>query len=167
MEFRRLQKEDLELYFANRLRALQNAPSAFLTTYDEEKINGSDHFEKTLSRSDNSNVIFGAVLESKIVGTIGIYKEDRPKTSHKAGIWGMYVDVEHRQLGVGAKLLEIALAFAKDKMKVEVVGLSLESTNHQARKLYEAQGFKIWGVEPRAMKDADTSYDECHMVLIF
>ncbi len=165
MELRRLIESDLESYFANRLRALQNAPSAFLTTFEEEKKRGNAHFKNTLSHLGNDKAIFGAVNEGKIVATIGIFREDRPKLLHKAMIWGMYVDVDYRRGGTGAKLLDLAIHFAKNEMKAASIQLSVESTNHSARKLYESRGFKVWGTEPKAMFFDSQYFNEDHMVL--
>ncbi|MGE3974424.1 MAG: GNAT family N-acetyltransferase [Bdellovibrionales bacterium] len=165
MELRRLTSKDLDSYFANRLRALQNAPSAFLTTYEEEKAGGNVFFKETLAHDGNQKAIFGAVVDGVVVGTIGIYREERPKVSHKAMIWGMYVDTKHRNKKIAGKLLDLAIDFAKNDMKVEVVGLSVESGNESAKQLYESRGFKTWGVEPKAMKSGTDFFDEVHMVL--
>src|SRR5688572_3049248 len=115
MEFRRLDKNDVASYFANRLRALQDTPSAFLVTYEEEKANGPSRFEKTLSHEGNERAIFGALVNGEVVGTIGIFKEDRPKMRHRATIWGMFVDREHRKKKAGNRLVELAIEFAKNE----------------------------------------------------
>jgi ribosomal protein S18 acetylase RimI-like enzyme len=167
MEFRRLSKSDLTICFASRLRALENAPTAFLTTLAEEKERGLPFFERILSKENDDNVIFGAVSNNVVAGTIGIYREERPKTFHKSMIWGMYVDTDQRGKGIGGKLLDIAIEHAREKMKVATVSLSVESTNHGARKLYESRGFKVWGTEPKAMRSDGQYYDEDHMVLSF
>lgn len=166
LEFRRLGLEDLEAYFANRLLALQNAPNAFLTTYEEEKARGNEHFKKTLSHVGNEKAIFGALQNQKVWGTIGLFREDRPKINHKAMIWGMYVHNDFRGQGAGAQLLDMAIAFARTEMKVELIQLSVESNNSAARKLYESRGFKCWGTEPKAMKSGAQWFDENHMSLI-
>lgn len=167
MEFRRLSSKDLNSYFANRLRALKNSPSAFLTTYEEEKARGNSHFAETLARQDTENLIFGALKDGSVVGTIGIFREERPKISHKAMIWGMYVDTDWRKNGIGGQLVDLALKFAKNDMKVQLVQLSVEATNTGAKRLYESRGFKTWGVEPKAMKSGDDFFDEIHMYLPF
>jgi RimJ/RimL family protein N-acetyltransferase len=167
VEFRRLVLSDLDSYFANRLRALQNSPSAFLTTYEEEKRNGSDHFAKTLSYQGKDRIIFGAVENGKVVGTIGLFQEEREKLIHKATIWGMYVDVEWRKSGVGAKLVDLAIHYSKNHLQVTGVYLSVEANNASARRLYESKGFKVWGTEPKAMAIDGKFFDEDHMALLF
>ena len=120
-----------------------------------------------MSHSGYDRAIFGALVQHEVIGTVGIFKEERPKTEHKAMIWGMYVDVEYRKQHVGAKLLDIAIQFAKDEMNVKVLGLSLESKNQAAKKLYDSRGFQCWGVERYAMKEGSIFYDEDHMSLVF
>ena len=144
-QIRRLAVTDLDAYFINRLEALKDSPSAFLTTYEEEVARGNEHFKNTLSHTGNDKVIFGAVHDQKILGTIGLYKEEKPKLSHRAGMWGMYISPEIRGQGYGQKLLDVAIHFAKTEMKSHGIGLSVESNNKRAIKLYESRGFKCWG----------------------
>jgi RimJ/RimL family protein N-acetyltransferase len=167
MEYRLLTKDDIDTYFENRLRALQNAPTAFLTTYEEEQSRGRSHFERTLLHTENERAIFGAISNRIVIGTIGLFREERPKINHKATIWGMYVDVDQRGKGVGAKLLDLAIQFAKEQMNVVTVNLSVESSNLSAKALYSSRGFKSWGLEPLAMRSASGEYSsEDHMSLI-
>jgi len=166
MELRRLTQRDLNSYFENRLRALQNAPTAFLTTYVEEKARGSNHFSRSICHEGNERAIFGAVNNEIIIGAVGIYKEDRPKTNHKAIVWGMYVDEGQRNQGLGGRLLDLAIQFAKNQMNVSGIYLSVESANSSAKNLYLSKGFAIWGTEPRAMTHEGQFYDEHHMVLL-
>jgi RimJ/RimL family protein N-acetyltransferase len=144
---------------------LEHSPSAFLTTLEEEKARGNSHFEKTLSHEGNEKAIFGAVAEGKVLGTVGIIRGDRPKTLHKAMIWGMYVDINHRNRGIGGEILDLAIHFARKEMNVIAIYLSVEAANQQARKLYESRGFKVWGTEPKAMQFENKFWDEHHMVL--
>ena len=165
MEYRRLNKNDLDAYFANRLRALEHSPSAFLTTLEEEKARGNAHFEKTLAHDGSDKAIFGAVSRGIVLGTVGIFREERPKTRHKAMIWGMYVDLDQRNKGIGGKILDLAIQLARDEMTDNARYLSVETENDSARKLYESRGFKVWGTEPKAMRWDNKFWEEHHMVL--
>lgn len=167
MEFRRLNIKDLDSYFSNRLRALADSPEAFLSTMEETKAQGNGRFKAILSQSDDQNVIFGAVENGTVVGTCGVLLGDRVKTRHKATIWGMYVDRDQRGKSVGAKLIDLAIAHAREKLKVKVIYLSVASANEQARRLYESRGFVRWGVEPFAVLDDSGYSDEDHMSLTF
>jgi RimJ/RimL family protein N-acetyltransferase len=167
MEYRRLNQTDLESCYANRLRALEKAPSAFLTTLEEEKARGPAHLKKILSTEGHYNVIFGAIENGEVIGTCGIYREERPKLLHKALIWGMFVDEDYRGKSIGAKLLDLGVEHARDKMKASGVYLSCESANSKAIALYQSRSFRIWGTEPKAMTLNGSYFDESHMVLEF
>lgn len=165
MEYRRLTEQDLTSYFANRLRALSEAPTAFLTTLEEERTQGPSRFAETLESKTHERVIFGALHEGEVIGTVGISRETRKKIQHKARMWGMFVDVEFRSQGVGGRLVDLAIQHARNHLNVTGIYLSLESGNEPARRLYESRGFHVWGVEPQAMSDGKTFFDEDHMVL--
>ncbi len=103
MEFRRLTTNELNPCFTSRLRAFEKSPTAFLTTLEEEKAHGPARYAALLENQGADNVIFGAIVAGTVLGTVGLRREDRNKTSHKASIWGMYVDVDQRKCGIGVE----------------------------------------------------------------
>jgi RimJ/RimL family protein N-acetyltransferase len=165
MELRRLTSDDLEAYFAIRLRALERAPSAFLRSAEEERIRGPDFFGKILANTGDEQAIFGALFNGALIGTIGIFRPEGSRVAHKAFIWGMYVDEEHSGRGIGGKLLDLAVKHAREKMNASLVQLAVESTNEAARTLYESRKFTSWGVEPKAMMWNGRFWNDIHMVL--
>jgi len=167
MEIRRLVESDKDSFFECRLRALRSTPSAFLIYYEDEKAKGPDHFLKSLNHSGSGRAIFGAFDNKKLIGTIGIYKEEYRKISHKATIWGMHVDEAYRGKGVGGQLLDVALRFAKNEMGALSVSLSVESNNLPAKNLYLKKKFIRWGTEPKAVNHDGVLLDEDHMTLLF
>lgn len=162
---RRLMKEDLNTFFNLRLEALLDSPTAFLASFDEEKKLGAIFYENAMNDNIN-NLIFGAFIENKLIGFIGIYKEERQKTNHKANIWGMYVQPNYRSQGVGKNLLENVIAYAKNTMNCLIINISVEATNLHAKKLYESYDFKVWGMEQKAMYINGNFYNELHMAFI-
>ena len=107
MNVRRLQSSDLDALVEVRLRALEETPLAFLTTVEEERSRGRGLFADVLARPVEEAAVFGAVAaDGRLVGMIGIRRGDRPKLRHKAFIWGMHVDAEHRGQGVGGDLVD-------------------------------------------------------------
>lgn len=167
MTLRRLGHTDLENLFALRLESLERDSSAFRATPDEERARGISFYETVLRRSGDDNVIFGAFVDSKLVAIMGIFRGERPKISHKATIWGVYVAPAYRGQKLSSQLLDLALLHARKKMNVQVVTLSADSQNHHAIKLYESRGFVKWGTEPCAMTYQDKSFDEVNMSLLF
>lgn len=166
MEYRRLIHTDLDSYYENRLRAVEAHPTAFLTTVEETRLNGKAHFLNTLALAGHERAIFGALNEGKVVGAVGIFQQERPKLVHKAQLWGMNVDPEFRNRGVGENIMRLLVRHAKEKLKVVSINLTVESNNIFAIRLYEQFGFKKWGVEPKAMIVDGKYYDEDHMTLL-
>jgi len=164
MEFRQLTPKDAPSCYALRLRGLENAPTAFQTTLSEGKERGVSFFERILSGNDN--FLFGALVGGEVVGMTGILFETRPRTLHKATIWGVYVDIEHQRKGIATRLLDLSLECARSRPEVKVVYLSVESKNQNAKKLYESRGFVRWGTEPSALILGNKLYDEDHMSLL-
>lgn len=140
MELRRLGPTDLASFYEIRLRALQTAPTAFLSTYDQEKADGPGRFAETRGSVDNSRAIFGAVVDGNVVATLAIGREERTRINHKATIWGVFVDIKYRGDGLAGKLLDLAIQFAiKEMQGVRALGLSVESENTSAAKVYASR----------------------------
>lgn len=167
MEIRRLLAGDLASFFENRLRALSTAPTAFLSTYADEKSDGPGRFAKSLDPASKERAIFGAVVEGKVVATVAIGRETSRRINHKATVWGVFVDSEFRGQGLSGKLLDLAIGFAREEMPgVRAIELSMESGNKPAEKVYLSRGFVKWGTEPMAMSHEGKFYEEDQMTLI-
>lgn len=166
IQIRRLEIKDVDACFALRLKGLQESPTSFLSTYSEEKTAGLSFLTKVLSRTDPDNVMFGGFVQNQLAGVIGIFREDKIKVHHKGNIWGMYVDDPYRRKGIGRKLLDTAIAYAKNPMQCLSLYLTVEAANAGARQSYESVGFTAWGTEPYALRMGDQIYDEVHMVLV-
>ena len=156
---RRLGPEDVADYRRIRLSALATSPNAFGSTYAAEAARpGADHAERV-----TTSVIFGAYVDGDIVGMLGCRRHDGARETHKAFLWGFYVEPDHRRAGIASALIGAAL----DAMRpiVEQILLTVVSTNRPAVALYESFGFRPYGIEPRALKTAGSYTDETLMVL--
>jgi L-phenylalanine/L-methionine N-acetyltransferase len=80
-----------------------------------------------------------AVDGKRVVGHLGISREEHPTTRHVASL-GMMVHPEWRGRGVGSALMEKALDWAREHA-VEKVALSVYPDNDAARALYRKFGF--------------------------
>lgn len=166
LNIKRLLKEDLDSFFKLRLESLLNSPTAFLSSYKEEKSLGTVLYENSFTQNKVNNLILGAFVDDQLIGFVGVYQEEKEKTNHKANIWGMYVRPSYRKQGIGKALMDSILTHIKNNMDSQIIHISVEATNQSAKKLYESYGFKIWGIEPKAMKIKGEFYDELHMALI-
>ncbi|WP_318614536.1 GNAT family N-acetyltransferase [Sporosarcina sp. YIM B06819] len=163
MKIRRLNPLDAIAYQAIRLKALQNNPEAFGSSYEEEK---DQPVEKYILRFQSSDSItLGAFVDDELVGVVTIFRESLVKLQHRATIIAMYVAPDQRELGLGKSLMAEVIQVANDWAGVEQVYLTVVMTNEPAKKLYASLGFEVFGTEKKALKVGDTYFDEEHMVL--
>lgn len=151
-----------------RLRALHDHPDAFGQPYDTyAAIPIEDALIQFQARRDEGSVIFGAFSGNDLAGTVGIFREQRPKAAHRMTIVAMYVAPEARGTGTADALVKAAIAHARATDGVLQIYLAVTSHNIAARKLYERHGFVRYGTDPRAKILDGHPLDQDLMVLIF
>lgn len=74
----------------------------------------------------------------------------------------MYVQPSSRKVGVGRRLVETIIDFARKR--VELIQLAVVSGNEQARRLFASLGFLEYGIEKNALRQDGRYYDEVLMV---
>ncbi|WP_391118129.1 GNAT family N-acetyltransferase [Psychrobacillus sp. L3] len=166
MEIKLLTPADASAYWDLRLEALQLSPEAFASSYEEaiQRKNPIERVENNLRTE--GNYTFGAFDQHKLVGMVTLVQESSLKLKHRANIFAMYVSPVTRGQGVGKALVTEAINKAKTIEGIEKLNLSVVSSNEAAKNLYTQLGFKVFGVEEKALKVEGTYYDEDHMVLI-
>ncbi len=160
---RELCPDDAEAYRPLRLEALQDAPSAFASSFEEESARDLEATRERL-RAGPDGATFGAFLAGRLVGTSTIFRVSRLKERHKAYLVGMYVAPTARRSGVGRALVAAVLDRAQTMPGLRQVLLGVEAGNAPARALYEAFGFEAFGTERDALIVDGVAYDEVHMV---
>jgi RimJ/RimL family protein N-acetyltransferase len=110
-------------------------------------------------------VIVGAFEEEELIGVVGLLRGRHAKSQHKLHLWGMYVRPDFRGRGVGADLVRAAIDHARSSPGIAWVQLSVTAAAPAARRLYERAGFRVWGVEPDALRVGDESVEQHHMAL--
>ena len=164
MAIRRLTPSDSSSFQALRLAALRDAPSAFGSSYEEEKDFPPSTIEGRLAAKPDGGV-FGAFEGTSLVGLVALVRDKGRKREHKALIWSMYVMPMARGKGTGRALLLEALALARSVPAIRQVNLSVNAGNTPAIRLYESAGFKAYGREPAALLVDGELHDEIHMCL--
>jgi ribosomal protein S18 acetylase RimI-like enzyme len=96
---------------------------------------------------------------------VGLDRETRAKSHHKATLVGMYVEPEFGGRGVGRALVDALLAEARAD-GLELIVLTVTDGNAKAVQLYERCGFRSFGVEPHAIKVNGKGYGKNHMYLL-
>lgn len=159
MTVRRLTPADLDAFQALRLRGLRESPEAFGSTYEEEVDRPRERVAARLDGAEDSVVLGAFDGGGALLGMGGLHREGRPKTRHRAGIWGMYVVPEARGRGLGHALLAALVEHARTLDGVERLELGVEAANTSARALYHAFGFATYGVHPDAYRADGRSFD--------
>ncbi len=107
-------------------------------------------------------VMLVAEVNGKVVGNCSINKGKYSK-SH-VGTLGILIKKEFRGLGIGKRLMQLAIEEARKKLKIEIVVLTLFSVNKIAHHLYRKLGFKEFGVLRKGLKRKGKYFDEIYMV---
>jgi ribosomal protein S18 acetylase RimI-like enzyme len=157
VHIRRLTPADAALYRDIRLEALRCEPEAFGSTFEVENNRPLSFFSDRIGGSKT----FGAFRGSELVGIAGLLIGERPKEAHKGRLVGMYVRPSARRVGVGRRLVETIVEFARSH--VELIQLAVVSGNQAAQQLYARLGFVEYGIEKKALKQNGRCFDEVLM----
>jgi len=130
------------------------------TTYEEEAKRTVEEIEARIQRT-GTQVVFGAFIDTKLVGIAGLRREPLDQVKHKAILWGVFIGPDRRREGLARKLFARVLSFARDEGVLQIQ-LCVNAENVRARGLYRSLGFKPFGLEPRAMRAGDKYFDEEH-----
>ncbi|AMO23151.1 GNAT family N-acetyltransferase [Ramlibacter solisilvae] len=162
MEIRRLGLRDAADYRTLRLRSFMEHPEAFTTSYEELERQSLQDTEKRLAALHMK--LWGAFRDGKLCGYVGLDRETRVKSRHKATLVGMYVEPEFSGRGTGRALIQALLREARAD-GIELVVLTVTEGDGPAARLYERCGFRSFGVEPRAIKVGGRYYAKKHMYI--
>ncbi|HUC73344.1 MAG TPA: GNAT family N-acetyltransferase [Stellaceae bacterium] len=154
---RRLLGADAALYREIRLEALTQSPEAFGSTFEAEGVRPLAWFADRLDGA----AVFGAFDGAELLGIAGLYIQQGRKHAHKGTLWTMYVRPSARRAGIGRRLVEAVIEHAR--RHVELVQLSVVSSNEPARRLYASLGFVEYGIEKDALKADGQYWDEVLM----
>ncbi len=163
MTLRALTTSDAAAFLKLRLFGLQESPSAFGSSYEEEKDCTIAQIQERLTGS-KERVFFGAFQENELVGMVGVGREQGQKQRHLAFVRSMYVAPNARSKGVGKALLFAAIQQARAWNGVEQITLAVNATNKFAIDLYRRALFVEVGRMPRALRISDSFFDELNMV---
>lgn len=119
-------------------------------TLEEEK--------SCFKNSTSKNFFLIAEIEGKIVGSCSISTNEKRVRLKHFGELGIVVLKEYWNLGIGKKLIEIALMYGK-KGGLRKVNLETRSDNLKAISLYKKLGFNEEGVITRGTLIGDKFYD--------
>ncbi|AZS15426.1 GNAT family N-acetyltransferase [Paenibacillus lutimineralis] len=165
MNIRVLDEHDARFYQELRLSALRINPEAFGSTYEREVKFSLEMVVERIKPTEGKFVLGAFDNNGSLVGIVAFVRESVLKTVHKGNVFGMYVAPEKRGIGLGKSLLLELINKARACEGIEQINLAVMSENDYAKKLYNSIGFKVYGVEQRALKYNGMYFDEDFMVL--
>jgi ribosomal protein S18 acetylase RimI-like enzyme len=145
-----------------RREALECEPYAFGSSPGEDFAQTDEQVQRLLA--DGNTAVFGA-FDPNLIGIVGVRRQTRKKTRHKADIWGMYVRREHRGRGLARLLMEAAIAYGREQEGVRMLQLAVTEKAVAAASLYEKLGFVVWGIEPAGLHVDGADLTEKYMFL--
>lgn len=151
VRLRRLGTDDASEYRALMLEGYARFPRAFTSTVEERSSLPLGWWRARLEGGpDALQRVVGAFAGRTLVGVAGLRLHDRPRTRHKAWLYGMYVRPEAGASGVGRSLVGRIVGTAEALPDLSVLQLTVAEDNERARRLYESCGFRQFGLEPYA-----------------
>lgn len=163
MDIRLLIPSDAPVYRALRLRALREHAEAFSSSHQDDALLPLSATQERLQPGEGCR-FWGAFDRDRLCGVVGLEREQRSKTRHKARVVGMYVAPEDAGRGVGRTLLDRLVAEAR-LSGVELLVLTVTDGNKPATSLYQRAGFHSFGVEPDAIRVDGRSFAKRHMYI--
>jgi GNAT superfamily N-acetyltransferase len=144
IEVERIQSHQGGLLRELRLRALKDAPDAFLENYDDASKQPLEHWQERAKKHATSPqaVNFFGFLNGELAGMVGAYiTDDEPGIVNLCAMW---VAPEARHQGVGKALVNRVIYWAK-QVHASKVRLWVNRENVIAAQFYHSCGFNDTG----------------------
>jgi ribosomal protein S18 acetylase RimI-like enzyme len=152
------------VFKAVRLRALQEAPHAFSSTYAKEaQLTDADWVQRVERWNGEAGAGFLAMDSGIACGIAGSLLDQNDATG--AQLIAMWTAPTHRQQGIGRLLVNDVLKWARGR-DVRVLRLMVTSINEPAIRFYERLGFARTGrTEPYPNDKAVVEYEMARVIL--
>jgi ribosomal protein S18 acetylase RimI-like enzyme len=152
IEIKRITPETALVFKQVRLRALQDAPLAFSSTYAKESQFPDEEWGRRAGRcgGDGGDAMFMAFAGEAVCGIAGSLLDE--KNPERAQVISMWVDPGYRRAGVGKKLIDAVIAWNRSRGVRELV-LMVTDVNAEAIAFYERLGFAKTGVTEQYPND--------------
>ncbi len=156
---------DLDVVYTLRLRALTEDPQSFDQTVEAAQERGTDEVAESVAAcAAGRDLVLLAELNDEPVGLLFITHSRRPRSQHRARLWGMWVAPEARERGVGTAMVRWAVDWCRPR-RIELVDLWVVTAHTSAVRMYQRAGFHIVGTTPDGMRFQGQSQAEHQMVI--
>ncbi len=147
-----------------RLRALQDSPLAFGSTYAKELALTDTAWERRAVEWNNGRSAGYVAMDGQMpCGLVAVFLDDHEKTH--ANLVSMWVAPSHRRRGVGRLLVDQVVAWSLEH-SATVLKLTVTSNNQAAMHFYERLGFTRTGrTEPYPNDDTLVEHEMSRLLL--
>lgn len=154
IEIRSLDASHAQSFRTLRQNALREFPETFsLTATEERDTPWPDYLQRFEAEwISGDSVILGAFHQGELVGALGLRRWERQKLRHKSYIWVFFVGPAARRMGIGKRLFNLALQYARALTDLEQIQLSVSGESPSVRAIYVAFGFEPFGREQHALR---------------
>jgi ribosomal protein S18 acetylase RimI-like enzyme len=123
-----------------RLRALQDTPSAFGSTFAREsQFSDQDWIARALNLCTDRSIGYLAIDRGQYCGIAAAFLDE-----HKAQLVSMWVAPDHRRSGIGRLLIDAIQSWTAQR-GANTLALMVTSNNHAAIEFYKRNGFTMTG----------------------
>jgi RimJ/RimL family protein N-acetyltransferase len=131
----------------------------FVSSPNELPSNVNEEREKIQRSCEKNNLYIVFQVDGKVVGFLDFNRYEHERLKH-AGSMGMGIREEYTNQGIGTKLIEFLINWAKKQKNLEKICLGVVSVNDRAIKVYKRIGFVEEGRQRNQIKYEDGSYGD-------
>lgn len=132
-------KDEWPLFKAVRLKALENDPAVFGSSFESESAYPDDRWRAWIL--DTSVGVFGVFCGGEVIGMTGVaLKADRPGD---AVLWGSWLEKEWRGKGLSRKMYASRIDWARENSAVKRLVVSHRKSNNASKRANQKNGF-VW-----------------------
>jgi GNAT superfamily N-acetyltransferase len=164
LTIRQLNAADAAAYRALRLAGLRAFPQAFRPDYEEALRQPLCWAEQRLAKE--GEYWFGAFDGDALAGAVCLRTQEGRKIRHSASLNALVVDPDKQARGIGGALLAHLIGFARSLEHIRQLTLTVHDGNTRAERLYDAFGFRQFGLEPDAFLHDGRYYAKQHRQLL-
>jgi GNAT superfamily N-acetyltransferase len=164
LTLRTLTPADASAYRALRLAGLHAFPDVFQPDYEEALAQPLSWSEKRLAKPGDT--FFGAFADDALVGAVCLRRYAGRKIGHVAELKALVVDPQRQSQGIGRGLMAHLIDHARALACIRTITLTLIDGNTRAARLYDAFGFRQFGLEPDAFLHDGRYHAKQHRQLI-
>jgi ribosomal protein S18 acetylase RimI-like enzyme len=167
VHIRLMDAPDLAAYKALRDLMLATHPEAFTSDAETELRRPPETYLARIAGAADGGWPFTLTAwhGERLCGAITGERDERVKVRHIGQVVGMMVHPAACRRGIGRALVDACVALARQRSEIEMLTLSVTSSNAGAIRLYERAGFVRYGRLERAMRLGDVYHHKELMVL--